>query len=112
MTVDELRAACEHLQLAACDPAGPLYGSDLVPAVDDVTGHLLAELDPTPADAAWMKSIPEPAQSHIPSWRDYGGHGFEVFVRLPGNQELRLENPTRGQIVKLLAVYGISLLES
>jgi hypothetical protein len=37
MTADEMRDKCDYLRLAACDPDGPLYGSDLVPVIDDLT---------------------------------------------------------------------------
>lgn len=49
MNDDDLRDKIDRLRMAACDPDGPLYGSDLVPLIDDVTTELLRLLARRPA---------------------------------------------------------------
>jgi hypothetical protein len=41
-----LRQKAERLRLLACLPDSPVYGSDLVPLIDDVTTALLGLLPP------------------------------------------------------------------
>lgn len=50
----EIRATVDKLRLAACDPDSPIYGSDLVPWIDDLTTAWLAEHDdPELDDCDW-----------------------------------------------------------
>lgn len=67
--------------------------------------------DDVPATPAWVRAIPEPQQSLIPSWQ-YGGtrtvRTLRVYIRV-GVGELMLTNPTRGQIRRVFADIGVPL---
>jgi hypothetical protein len=64
MTSEQLRRDIDKLRAAACDPDGPLYGSNLVPLIDDITTRIMRSLHfcaITPKEPGWYwwRRLPE-----------------------------------------------------
>lgn len=136
--MENLRDTVDKLRYAACDPNSPIYGSDMVPWIDDVTTAWLQEHpedDDTPLTAEYLRSL---------GFIDHGSFGlslefkkaygddtatfrlvasdwpnlaegccWEIYCKSIECEEegtmLPCEPTTRGQLRKLCSLLGIKL---
>jgi len=80
---------------------------------DDVS-PLLAERDPTPVDAEWLDGVMESKACYVRNWVSPDGRvqiewGHWVWLQIMskhGEVESEIKNPTRGQVLTALRLFG------